>query len=92
MEQVRTDPRVFYGDMLAGRAFDVPAHLSTVRVPTLVVHGADDQVTPVARAEELARGIPGARLEVISDAGHIPQLEQPERVNDLLASFGERCT
>jgi pimeloyl-ACP methyl ester carboxylesterase len=89
MEQVRTDPRVFYGDMLAGRAFDIPTHLAKVRVPTLVLHGADDQITPVARAEELARAIPGARLEIVPEAGHIPQLEQPERVNALLASFAE---
>lgn len=89
MEQVRTDPRVLYGDMLAGRAFDPRPLLAALRVPTLVVHGADDQITPVARAEELARGIPGARLEVVADAGHIPQLEQAERVNALLASFAE---
>jgi pimeloyl-ACP methyl ester carboxylesterase len=89
MEQVKTDPRVLYADGLAGRRFDARAVLPAVRVPTLVVHGADDQITPVALAEELARGIAGARFEVIEAAGHIPQLEQAERVNALLASFAE---
>jgi pimeloyl-ACP methyl ester carboxylesterase len=89
MEQVRTDPRVLYGDMLAGRAFDIPAHMAKVRIPTLVIHGADDQITSVARAEELARGIAGARLKIVPAAGHIPQLEQPERTNELLTSFVE---
>jgi len=63
--------------------------LGRVRVPTLVVAGADDQVTPVAHAEELARGIAGARLEVVAQAGHQAPLEQAETFNRLLAGFAE---
>lgn len=88
-EQVRTDPRVRYGDLLACQAFDGHPLLGVVRVPALVVAGADDQVTPVAQAEELARGIPSARLEVLAQAGHQAPLEQSEAVNRLLAEFAE---
>jgi len=86
-EQVKTDPRVRYTDVLACRAFDGQPLLASVRVPTLVVAGADDQVTPATCAEELARGIPGARLDVIAQAGHQAPLEQAEAFNRLLADF-----
>jgi pimeloyl-ACP methyl ester carboxylesterase len=87
MEQVKTDPRVRHTDLLACRAFDGRALLASIRVPTLVVAGADDAVTSVACAEELVRGIPGARLEVIVAAGHQAPLEQAEAFNRLVLEF-----
>jgi len=90
MEQVRTDPRVFYTDLLAGAAFDGRALLAKVALPTLVLQGADDKLVSLETAQAVAAGIPGATLEVVADAGHIAQLEQPERVNALLAAFAER--
>jgi len=89
MEQVKTDPRVRYTDMLACQAFDGRALLPRIRTPTLIIAGADDQVTPPALSEELARGIAGARLEVLSAAGHQAPLEQAERFNQLVVSFAE---
>jgi pimeloyl-ACP methyl ester carboxylesterase len=88
-EQVKTDPRVRYTDLLACAAFDARALLPRVRVPTLVVAGADDGVTPVACSEELAAGIPGARLEVIAQAGHQAPLEQPDVFNRTVGRFIE---
>lgn len=55
--------------------------------PTLIVVGADDTITPVKVAEEMARGISGSRLEVIPDCGHLCTLEQPEAVSRLLADW-----
>jgi 3-oxoadipate enol-lactonase/4-carboxymuconolactone decarboxylase len=89
-EQVKTDPRVRHGDLLACQAFDGRGLLAGIRTPTLVVAGADDQVTPLAQSEELAAGIPGASLEVILEAGHQAPLEQSARYNELLADFAER--
>ena len=89
MEQVKTDPRVRLTDLLACRAFDGRPLLGQVAVPTLVVAGADDMVTPPAEAEELARGIAGARLEVIERAGHQVPLEQREAFDRLVAAFAE---
>jgi len=87
IEQVKTDPRVRYTDVLACQAFDGRSLLARIRVPTLVVAGADDQLTPVTCAEELARGIPGARLEVIARAGHQAPLEQADAFNRLVGRF-----
>src|SRR6266481_5271247 len=86
-EQVKTDPRVRYTDLLACQAFDGRPLLGQVRTPTLVVAGADDQVTPVACAEELARGIAGARLEVIARAGHQAPLEQADPFGAIVGRF-----
>jgi 3-oxoadipate enol-lactonase/4-carboxymuconolactone decarboxylase len=88
-EQVKTDPRVRYTDLLACEAFDARALLGRIRVPTLVVAGGDDGVTPVARSEELAAGIPGARLEVIAQAGHQAPLERSDVFNRTVGRFVE---
>jgi len=87
MEQVKTDPRVRYTDMLACQAFEGRPLLGRVTTPTLVVAGADDQVTPVSCAEELAREIPKARLEVLPQAGHQAPLERADEFNRLLTQF-----
>ncbi|HZQ10888.1 MAG TPA: alpha/beta hydrolase, partial [Anaerolineae bacterium] len=55
---------------------DVPLN-QTPRVPTLLVWGERDRLAPLARAYELAAEIPEARLAVIKNAGHLPQLEDP---------------
>jgi len=86
-EQVKTDPRVRYTDVFACRDFDGRALLPRLRTPTLVVAGADDAVTPVSCAEELAREIPGARLSILQAAGHQAPLEQSDAVNGLLVEF-----
>jgi pimeloyl-ACP methyl ester carboxylesterase len=89
MEQVKTDPRVRYTDILACQAFDGRSLLAGIRTPTLVIAGGDDQVTPAACAEELVRGIPGARLEVLAQAGHQAPLEQADAFNAAVARFAE---
>lgn len=66
---------------------DFRAMLGSIRVPTLVVYGENDAVAPAALSQEIARGIPGARLEAIAGAGHVVNADAPERFNDLLRSF-----
>ena len=61
--------------------------LATVKVPTLVVVGEEDTLTPPAEAERLAAGIAGARLVRIPGAGHLPCLESPAAFTAALASF-----
>jgi pimeloyl-ACP methyl ester carboxylesterase len=58
--------------------------LRDIDVPTLVLCGADDVITPVAMSREIAQGIPGARLVTIPDCGHIPMLEWPEATSEAL--------
>ena len=66
---------------------DSRPHLAAIRCKTLVVAGRDDGIMPVEWLEELARGIPGARLEVVEECGHMACLEQPEQVTQLLVEW-----
>jgi pimeloyl-ACP methyl ester carboxylesterase len=85
MEEVRQS--VLYGDLLACNRFDVMDRLREVQQNTLVVCGADDQMTPVRYAQYLSSSIPNARLSVIPNAGHMVMLEQPHLVANSLLSF-----
>jgi pimeloyl-ACP methyl ester carboxylesterase len=64
--------------------------LSTINVPTLVVVGEFDALTPPADSEAIAAGIPGAELITIDGAGHMSNMENPEAVNDALIAFLQR--
>jgi len=55
--------------------------LAGIKVPVLVLCGRQDQLTPLDRHEEMAAGIPGAKLEIIEDCGHVSTMEKPEQVN-----------
>jgi 3-oxoadipate enol-lactonase len=67
--------------------FDRRDDLKRIRVPTLVLNGEHDTLTPPAMARDLAAQIPGARLEIIADAGHLINIEQPEVFNRLVLDF-----
>jgi 3-oxoadipate enol-lactonase len=71
---------------LAARPDSTPL-LRGIVVPTRVIVGEDDEITPVGEAQIMARGIPGARMELVPDAGHLPNLENPQSFNSLLAGF-----
>lgn len=64
--------------------FDIRDRLGEITTPTLVIGGTRDNVTPLHHAKEIARGIPGARLEVVRDGGHMLMLERRFELNDLL--------
>ena len=74
---------------LRGRALrhDYVKTLSTIDVPVLIVVGRDDEFTPVADAQRMHDIVPDSRLAVIEDAGHVPNLEQPEVFNEILLRF-----
>jgi pimeloyl-ACP methyl ester carboxylesterase len=69
---------------------DNRARLGHVEVPTLIVAGEDDRITPVGESEHLAELIPGAELAVIKAAAHFPMLEQPVKFNEVFEEFVER--
>ena len=60
--------------------------LERIEVPTLVVHGREDRMIPVANAELLAERIPRARLRLLEDAGHLYPTEEPD-VDEEIARF-----
>lgn len=74
---------------LAARA-DMLSALPRVTVPTCVLVGAQDKITPLAMAEILRSRVPGAELHVIPDAGHFSNVENPAAFNDRLVSFLSR--
>jgi pimeloyl-ACP methyl ester carboxylesterase len=61
--------------------------LSDVRTPTLVVHGDQDVMSPLANATMLAEGIPGARLWIARGAGHAVPLERPEETARVICDW-----
>ncbi len=65
------------------RTDDLPG----IAVPTLVVVGTDDALTPPEEARSMATAIPGARLVVVPDAGHLAPVENPSTVNDAILAF-----
>ena len=66
---------------------DSRPHLDKIRCPTLVVAARGDALMPMEMLEELANGIPGARLEVVEESGHMLSLEQPARLSQLLEAW-----
>lgn len=61
--------------------------LSGIAVPTLVIVGDGDQITPVDLAEGMHKAIPGSKLSVVRGAGHMTPIEQPAQVNQSLRRF-----
>ncbi len=86
MEQ--TTPRGIAG-ALRGMAIrpDRRAELPKISIPTLVLVGEEDVITPPAVAKTMADAIPNARLEVIPKAGHLAPYENPAVSNDVILRF-----
>lgn len=61
--------------------------LPTIDVPTLIVVGGEDVPTPVKEARTMHERIPGSRLEIIANAGHLANMERPAAFNHLLTEF-----
>ena len=61
--------------------------LATINVPTLVVTGDEDTIIPVEEARALHAGIRGSKLEIISGAGHLSNLERPSAFNHVFSEF-----
>lgn len=89
---LETRQSVLHGDLQACNRFDVMDRLRAVHQPTLVVCGADDQMTPLRYAQFLSNAIPNARLSVIPKSGHMVMLEQPRLVADCLLVFLREIT
>lgn len=61
--------------------------IAAISAPTLVIVGTEDPATPVAKAQVIAAGIPGATLEQLPGVGHVSTLEAPEAVNAAIIPF-----
>ena len=89
IDMITSNPTVgMIGAQLAMAArTDTTAMLSKIAVPTLVVVGGEDALTPPDLSKQMASKIPGAKLEVIPAAGHLPALEAPGAFNQALKPF-----
>ncbi|MBC8448372.1 MAG: alpha/beta hydrolase [Chloroflexi bacterium] len=84
---LEVNPAVLWGDFLACDAFDLRQRLGEIVVPTLVIGGTEDRLTPPKYSQYLREHIPNAQLLLVEGAGHMVMLEQPQRVTEAIAEF-----
>ena len=77
-------------DRLSGSRFEIvrfseEATLPSIHLPTTVVAGDHDLMTPLRQAEYMAERIPGAELQVLPGCGHMVMLERPDQLNRIIA-------
>lgn len=82
-----TDPEGYTACAGAICDADTTARLHQIRVPTLVVHGGQDQSILLETSQTLAKGIAGAQLVTLQDCAHLSAVEQPHAFADLLGEF-----
>ena len=83
----RTGREVTLRDFETCDRFDVRDRLSEVAVPSLAICGDRDRLTPPAYHEYLASELPDCKYRTVSDAAHMPMLEQPDAFNEAIRSF-----
>jgi 3-oxoadipate enol-lactonase len=81
------DARAFRAQLDASRTHEAWDRLPSISAPTLVMHGSEDAVMPVANARLLAERIPGATLVVFDGAGHLFFHEEPQRTAAIVEEF-----
>ncbi len=80
-------PEVVQGDFLACDRFDVMKEVEKIRLPTLILCGDEDQLTPVKYSQFLHDRIKGSRLEILKGAGHMVMMESPSAFNEKVRAF-----
>jgi len=86
-ERVVMTPESYQAQLKAGMGHNSEARLSSLRMPVLILHGDQDQVSPPGNADLLAKRIPGARVQMVPGAGHLLPMERPEEVAEAISSF-----
>jgi len=86
----RIDPDAYRAGAAAVWLADQRDRAARIAVPTLVLVGDEDRITPPELSHELADAIPGAELEIIADAGHLSNIEQPALFDAAVESFIQR--
>ena len=83
-EQIGPAPNMLYRDLAACNIFDCMTRLAEITLPTLIICGLEDRLTPVKYSQYLHEHIAGSRLCLIPDAGHYVMREQPQQVNSAI--------
>jgi pimeloyl-ACP methyl ester carboxylesterase len=86
MERVST--RALAGALRGmARRPDRTADLASITVPTLVLVGAHDAITPPDEARKMAEALPNSRFAILPNAGHLAPLENPDAANEVILTF-----
>jgi pimeloyl-ACP methyl ester carboxylesterase len=83
----RVDPEILHGDFSACSGLDIAEAVRRIRLPALVICGAEDKMTPPSLSQVIKESIPDARLALIEGAGHFVMMERPEAFNEALTTF-----
>ncbi|WXG39339.1 MAG: alpha/beta hydrolase [Candidatus Freyarchaeum deiterrae] len=83
-----SDPSIWVTDFEAGRGVDLREKIKDIKIPTLIMAGADSLI-PISMAQLMHENIKGSVLEVIPDAGHMLMLEKPDLFNEAILRFIE---
>ncbi len=83
----KTDTEITQGDFIACNRLDITSEIGRIGIPTCIVCGAEDKMTPPAMSEFLNNNIRGSRLALIPKAGHFVMMEQPEAFNAVITRF-----
>ncbi len=83
---------VVYGDFSACNRFDVRNEVGKIKLPCLILCGAEDKLTPPALSRKLNESISGSRLEIVPSAGHMVMIENHKAFNDCVLDFIRRTT
>lgn len=84
---LKLNPQTLLGDFLACNSFDVIGKLNAIQIPTLILCGTLDVMTPPKFSKSLAEQIPQAQLHMLEKTGHMLMLEQPDAVAKLIKHF-----
>ena len=84
---LKTGPKILFEDYLACNRFDVTSQLAHITIPTLILCGSEDMMTPPKHSQYLKDNLPNARLQIVEHSGHMVTLEQPDTVAKLLKQF-----
>ena len=88
-QMLQCRPEVLYGDFAACDRFDVMKEVEKIDLPTLILCGEDDALTPAPYSQFLHSRIKGSRLEVLPNAGHMVMMESPQAFNEKINRFIE---
>jgi pimeloyl-ACP methyl ester carboxylesterase len=78
---------VLYSDYFACDRFDMMNEVEKIDLPTLILCGQEDRMTPVKYSQFLLQRIKGSRLEILPDAGHMLMMEAAELFNEKIGAF-----
>ncbi|HQT37803.1 MAG TPA: alpha/beta hydrolase [Acidocella sp.] len=84
---LQTSPETFAAACRALETLDITAEAPRIKQPALLMVGSEDQATPAAMAQDLARRLPNAQLEILEGLAHVPQLQDPKRIGDAILQF-----